>query len=389
MTDFLIKKFIADGLQFEKPAVREKYGLLAGSVGIAANLLLFAMKLVAGLLSGGISIIADAFNNLSDAGSSIVTLLGFRLAGKPADELHPFGHGRMEYLAGLFIAVAIILVGWELFRTSVGKIFVPEEMQNSPLAVVILLVSIGAKFWLGFFYKRIGRRIQSAAIEAAAADSFNDCLATAVVLLSLAVNYFAGVNIDGLAGSFVACYIFYSGVLAVKDTVQPLLGQAPDPDFVRKIEEMALATEHIEGLHDLMVHDYGPGRCFISLHAEIAASLDMMLAHEIIDAMEYKLQEAFHCQITVHMDPIELDDPQTLELSGRVGAIVRDIDPALSMHDFRLTHGGQGLKLIFDVLAPHSCAKTDEAIRQQIRTELGKIDKSYSAVIRVDRSYTG
>jgi len=186
----------------------------------------------------------------------------------------------------------------------------------------------------------------------------------------------------------VACYIFYSGVLAVKDTVQPLLGQAPDPEFVQKIEETALATEHIEGLHDLMVHDYGPGRCFISLHAEIAASFDMMLAHEIIDGMEYKLQEAFHCQVTVHMDPIDLNDPQTVALSERVGAIVKRISPALSMHDFRLTHGGRGLKLIFDVLVPHSCSCTDEAIRRQIKAELEKINKNYSAVIRVDRSYT-
>lgn len=387
MTELLIRTFIADYAKTDKPGVRGKYGMLSGMVGIAVNLVLFAVKITAGILSGAISIVADAFNNLSDAGSSIATLLGFKLAGRPADEAHPFGHGRIEYLAGLFIAVAIILVGAELLRTSVGKIIEPAAVQVSGLAVGILLASVGLKFWLGSFYRNIGGRINSTAVEAAAVDSFNDCIATAVVLLSLAVNYFFGVNIDGFAGVAIACFIFYSGIRAVWDTLQPLLGQAPDPQFVRDIAAMAEATDGILGVHDLIVHDYGPGRLFVSLHAEIPAAMDMMRAHEIIDAMEYRLQQSFHCEVTVHMDPIAVADPQTVEIGGQIAQIVRQVDSSLTMHDFRMTHGGRGLKFIFDVAVPASCRCTDEALREQIKQAIARLNSSYDAVIKIDRLY--
>ena len=387
MTERLIKKFIADYEATEKPRVRENYGILSGCVGIAVNLLLFLLKIAAGMMSGAISIIADAFNNLSDAGSSIVTLLGFKLAGKPADEEHPFGHGRMEYLAGLFISVAIILVGVELFRSSVGKIWAPESLIIQPVSVGILVASIVIKLWLGFFYKNISRRIKSAAVEAAALDSFNDCKATGVVLLSLIVYVVTGENIDGAAGALIAGYIFYSGALAVRDTVQPLLGQAPEPEFVADIEAAVTSTEHILGVHDLIVHDYGPGRCFVSLHAEISAAFAMMKAHEIIDAMEDRLRARFHCPFTIHMDPIDQSDPMTMVLSEKIAAIVRGISPQLDMHDFRLTHGGRGLKLIFDIGVPAGCPYTEDQLRKMVQKQLQALESSYVTVIKFDRMY--
>ena len=387
MTERLIKKFIADYEATEKPRVRENYGILSGCVGIAVNLLLFLLKIAAGMMSGAISIIADAFNNLSDAGSSIVTLLGFKLAGKPADEEHPFGHGRMEYLAGLFISVAIILVGVELFRSSMGKIWAPERLIIQPVSVGILVASIVIKLWLGFFYKNISRRIKSAAVEAAALDSFNDCKATGVVLLSLIVYVVTGENIDGAAGALIAGYIFYSGALAVRDTVQPLLGQAPEPEFVADIEAAVTSTEHILGVHDLIVHDYGPGRCFVSLHAEISAAFAMMKAHEIIDAMEDRLRAQFHCPFTIHMDPIDQSDPMTMVLSEKIAAIVRGISPQLDMHDFRLTHGGRGLKLIFDIGVPAGCPYTEDQLRKMVQKQLQALESSYVTVIKFDRMY--
>jgi len=387
MTERLIKKFITDYAATEKPSVRENYGILSGCVGIAVNLLLFLLKIAAGLMSGAISIIADAFNNLSDAGSSIVTLLGFKLAGKPADEEHPFGHGRMEYLAGLFISVAIILVGVELFRSSLGKILAPESLSIQPVAVGILVASIVIKLWLGFFYKNISRRIKSAAVEAAALDSFNDCKATGVVLLSLIVYGVTGENIDGAAGALIAGYIFYSGALAIRDTVQPLLGQPPAPEFVAEIEAAVTSTEYILGVHDLIVHDYGPGRCFVSLHAEISSAFDMMKAHEIIDAMEDRLRAQFHCPFTIHMDPIDQSDPMTVILSEKIAAIVRGISPELDVHDFRLTHGGRGLKLIFDIGVPAGCPYTADQLRKMVQKQLLALDPSYMTVIKFERLY--
>lgn len=388
MTDFLIRHFVADFQETQNPRVRERYGMLSGMTGIAVNLFLFVVKIIAGMLSSSISIIADAFNNLSDAGSSIVTLLGFKLAGKPADREHPFGHGRIEYLSGLFISVAILLVGMELGRTSFAKIMEPEQLTVEGGAVIILLLSVAVKCWLAFFYRRVSTKIHSAAIDAAAADSFNDCITTTVVLISLALQYFFSWNVDGFAGVLVAVYIFYSGISSIKDTLQPLLGQPPSPEFVQAVEKAVLETKEIIGMHDLIVHDYGPGRCFISLHAEVPASMNIMAAHEVVDRMEELLQEQFHCQITVHMDPIDNEDPQTVFLAERIQAMARAVDPALRMHDFRLTHGGLGLKLIFDLLVPQGVALSDEEIERQMQIKILELDASYRAVIRVDRSYS-
>ena len=388
MTDFLIRYFIPDAAAVDRPSVRKQYGMLAGTVGIGVNVLLFAVKLTIGLLSGAISIVADALNNLSDAGASVVTLLGFRLAARPADREHPFGHGRIEYLTGLFIAVVIILVGFELLRTSVLKVFSPEILAVDRLVLLILTMSIGCKFWLGFFYRFLGRRIRSAAIEAAALDSFSDCVATTVVLAGAAVNYFAGVNIDGIAGILVAVFILYSGWKAAQDTIQPLLGMAPDPVLVDGIEQLVLSTENIIGMHDMMIHNYGPGRVFVSLHAEISASMDILQAHEVIDGLEVRLYRAFHIDVTVHMDPVVVDDPETNRLRALAEQAVREVDPQLSLHDFRMTTAySHGRNLIFDIVVPQNFALTDEELRRAVQQRLAAVNEQYHTVIHLDHQY--
>ena len=388
MTDFLVRHFIADAAAVDRPAVRKQYGMLSGSVGICVNVLLFTVKLTIGLLSGAISIVADALNNLSDAGSSIVTLLGFRLAAKPADPEHPFGHGRIEYLTGLFISVVIILVGFELFRTSVTKIFHPETLKVDGMMIVILGLSILAKLWLGHFYRSLGNRINSAAIAAAAADSLSDCVATSVVLIGIAVDFFIGVNIDGIAGILVAAFILYSGWEAAKGTIQPLLGEAPDTELVKGIEDIVLATSNIIGVHDLIIHNYGPGRVFVSLHAEIPASMDILKAHEMIDGLEVRLHAAFHIDATVHMDPVIVDNPEINELRALVERVVQEVDPALSMHDFRMTTTyNAGRNLIFDMVVPSGCKCTDAELRRQVQERVALVNGEYHTVIRFDHQY--
>jgi cation diffusion facilitator family transporter len=387
--EILIRKFIKDYGETERPDVRERYGELSGIVGVSINLLLCAAKLCVGILSGAISVIADAIHNLSDAGSSIVTLLGFKLAAKPADPEHPFGHGRIEYISGLIISAAILFVGIELFRTSLDKILHPEELAVTEGTILILVLSIFFQLWLGRFNQHIGRSIGSAAIEAAAADSLNDCVATAVVILSLIVHYVAGVNIDGIAGMLVAGFILHSGWCAARDTLQPLLGQAPKPEFVKELEEAVLSEDKICGVHDLIVHDYGPGRVFVSLHAEIPSTMNIMKAHELMDKLEVMLHVKFHIEVTVHMDPVVVDDPEINHLRELVQEAVKGTEASLSMHDFRMTttyHGGRNL--IFDVVVPFTCGLHDDEVRRQIRQRIAGISEDYHAVIRIDRLYS-
>ncbi|MFA6848909.1 MAG: cation diffusion facilitator family transporter [Selenomonadaceae bacterium] len=387
MTEVLIRRFIKDYETTTDSTVRERYGTLSGVVGICCNLLLFILKIVVGVFSGAISIVADAFNNLSDAGSSVVTILGFKLANRAPDEDHPFGHGRIEYLTGLGISVAIILVGVELLRTSVEKIFTPETVTIDFITIGILIFSIAVKFWLGRFYKNIGDRISSTAVQTAGMDSRNDCVATAVVLLNLILNYFTGWNIDGAAGLFVAAFILYSGVLAARDTIQPLLGQAPEPKFVKEIEDFVLTNEYVCGIHDLIVHDYGPGRMFLSLHAEISASMDIMKAHEAIDHLEYRLRERFHAETIVHMDPVVDDDPKVLAIRNKIDKVVKGVDARLSMHDFRLTRSYDGYNLIFDILLPNDVPLKAVEVRKKVNEAVRNMDIHYHTVIHIDKSY--
>ena len=385
MTDWLVKHFIQNPDDKDDPAVRQRYGLLSGGVGILLNLLLSAGKFLAGLLTGSIAVTADAFNNLSDAGSSVVTLAGFRLAAKQADDDHPFGHGRIEYLTGLLVAAAILLVGVELARTSLEKILQPEAVDFSWLSVGILCASILVKLWMSAFNRRLSRRIGSAAMAATAADSLSDVVATSAVLLGTLAGHFFSLRIDG----WVAAFILRAGWEAAKDTLDPLLGQSPDPDLVESIQKAVLAHPQVTGVHDLIIHDYGPGRRMMSLHAEVPMDADVLEVHDVIDNIERELKETFHIEAVIHMDPIATKDPQTNALREKMAALVREIDPAMTIHDFRMTVGPDHQNLIFDVVVPHKCPLSDEEVKAAIAGKAGELEGGpFFTVVSIDRSYT-
>jgi len=388
MIGILVRRFVRDSDKTEDPAVRERYGMLAGGVGLALNLLLFAGKLAAGLISGAISITADAFNNLSDAASSVVTLIGFRLAGQEPDREHPFGHGRVEYLAGLAVSVLILLVGVELGRSSLEKILHPEAVEFSWLSVGVLACSILVKLWMGRFNHILGRRIGSPAMAAAAADSRSDAAAPSAVLAGLIVGSFSALNIDGWIGLLVALFILKTGLDAMKDTLDPLLGQPPSGELVHEIEKTILAHPEITGIHDLVVHDYGPGRQMMSAHAEVDAASDLLEIHDVIDQAERELKQRFHLEAVIHMDPVAVNDPQTTALRERVGSLVRTIDPAVTVHDFRVTAGPLHTNLIFDMVVPYSAGGTDRELREKVQGLVrGELGENYYTVIEIDRAY--
>lgn len=387
MLEQFINVFIKDAQNVNDPKIRQKYGILSGSVGIICNLFLFLTKLFAGIASGAISIIADAFNNLSDAGSSIITLVGFRMAGKPADRDHPFGHGRIEYLSGLGISVIILLVGAELLKNSIKKVFYPDEISGSLLTIAILVISVLIKFWMAWFNKALGQKIHSSAMKATAADSLNDCIATAVVIFGILIYKITGYNIDGIAGIAVACFILKAGYDAAKDTLQPLLGQKPDPELVEGIENLVLSYKEVTGVHDLIIHDYGPGRMIVSLHAEVSNHMDINQAHDVIDTIEKELQRKYGCEVTIHMDPIATDDKKSLYACEQMREKIREIDPRISIHDFRITSGKTGANLIFDVLIPDGLEITEEEMKALVNQKAKEIDPLYYAVIHVEKGY--
>lgn len=387
MIDFLVRTFVRDSERTNDPAVRGRYGVLAGGMGIFLNLCLFAAKFLAGVLTASIAVTADAFNNLSDAGSSVVTLVGFKMAEMPADKEHPFGHGRLEYLSGLAISVAILVVGLELGRNSVVKILHPAMVQFGLLPVAILLVSVLVKLWMAYFNRKLGRRIGSAAMMATSADSLTDAVATTAVLIGMVIGHLFGLQIDGYIGVLVALFILYSGFTTARDSLSPLLGQAPDKEFVHSIGETVLAHREVVGIHDLIVHDYGPGRCIISLHAEVPSNRDILEMHDLIDRIEMELREKFQCDVTIHMDPIVMDDDEIRILRGRVVELVKDIDPALTIHDFRMVVGPTHTNLIFDILTPYRFRLTDAELAEAVREGVKKLDERYFAVIQVDKAY--
>jgi len=387
MIEFLAKRFIKNYTDTGSPAVRRGYGVLCGCVGIGLNVLLFLGKLLAGVLSGSIAIIADAFNNLSDAGSSVVTLLGFKLAGQAPDQDHPFGHGRLEYISGLVVSMVILLMGVELAKTSVGKIFHPEPVTFRPVIAAILAVSIAVKLYMAFYNRRIGKRLDSAAMSATAMDSLSDCMATAAVLLGTLAGHFWGLHIDGWCGCAVAVFILWSGIRAAKETVDPLLGQPPSPEFVAQIQTLVLSHPEILGIHDLIVHDYGPGRRILSLHAEVPASGDILALHDVVDSLERELNEKMGCLATIHMDPVVNDDGMTQEARERVAAVVRLIDPCISIHDFRMVPGPVHTKLIFDAEVPYQCTLPDGEVRKRIQDGVQALDENWSAVVNVEKGY--
>ena len=383
----LVRLFIKDCDNVTDPAVRERYGILSGAVGIALNLLLSAGKLFAGLMTGSISITADAFNNLSDAGSSVVTLVGFKLAGQKADDGHPFGHGRMEYLAGLLVSLMILLVGVELGRSSIGKILHPEAVDFSLVSTGILAASILVKLWMGQFNRGLGRKIGSAAMAATAADSISDAVATAAVLAGTLVNRFAHVNIDGWVGLAVAVFILRSGWGAAKDTINPLLGESPDPELVKQLRELVLSHPQVVGMHDLIIHDYGPGRRLCSFHAEVPQDADILDAHDAIDHIEREIKEKFGIETTVHMDPIATADEKVNQLRRQVADLARVVEPEMTIHDFRVVRGPTHTNVIFDAVVPHKCRLTDEEVLQRLRRAVSALDPTYQAVIQIDRAY--
>ena len=387
LTKFLCRRFVKNHDNPTDPQVRLAYGRLAGVTGILCNLLLCGLKLLAGLLSGSLAMIADAFNNLSDAGSAIVTLVGFRLAGAPPDKDHPFGHGRMEYLSAMGVAVLIILAGFELATSAVDKIFHPTVTKFSPVAVLILAVSIAIKLWMALFHRRIGKQIRSDALLAAGTDSRNDVICTAVVLVCAVAARFTTLPLDGYVGVAVALFVIWSGFTVIRDTVSPLLGQAPDPELVENIQQTVLSYEGVVGIHDLIVHDYGPGRVIVSLHAEVPEDQSITKSHDVIDNIEMALMERYHILACIHLDPVDTDNPETLRLKEQAIALMNRVDESLTLHDFRVVNGDTHTNLLFDLVVPHTCKKPDE-IAQKMRDAVHESDPRLYAVIKVEYSYT-
>lgn len=385
MTGLLIKLFVKNSEDIRNPDVRKNYGTLSGGVGIVCNILLFIFKVITGIVSSSISVIADAFNNLSDAASSIITIIGFKLADKPADNEHPYGHGRYEYLSGLLIALLIVMTAVELLKSSLNKIFSADEVEFSIFSVIILLLSIGVKLWMAMFNKKLGNKLNASAMLATAADSLSDCVATGAVLISLIAGYIFKINIDGYAGVLVALFVFKAGLEAANDTLKPLLGQAPDPEFVKALEEAVLEDNKIKGIHDMHIHDYGPGRVVVSLHAEIPAEMNVMEAHDIIDSTEEKIKKKYKCDVSIHMDPVETENETVNELKKIVKEIIKEISPRLNFHDFRITKGPMRTNIIFDIEIPFDFEMKDSDVIKEISKKIKAIDDSYYVVIQVDK----
>lgn len=389
MTSFLIRLFIRRREDVQDACVRLSYGNLAGITGIVCNVLLFAIKFFTGLFTGSISITADAVNNLSDASSGVITLLGFKLAGKPADPEHPYGHARMEYLAGLVVSFVILLIGVQLAGESVQKILHPAAATFGIVPAVMLVFSILVKLWMAGFYRSIGKKIDSTTLLAASADSRNDVISTGAVLLALLISAWTDLDLDGWMGMAVALFILYSGIGLIKDTLDPLLGRAPSEDLTQRVEEKILSYEGILGTHDLMVHDYGPGQCFASVHVEMSAEMNVMRSHDIIDTIERDFHEQDHIHLVIHYDPIETGSEAVGTMRQWVTERVHAVSPLLSIHDFRMVKGELHTNLIFDVAAPSSYESTDAEIKQQIQRSVQENanGETYYCVITVDRSY--
>ena len=385
MISILSRIFIRNHTETSDPGVRRAYGVLCGAVGIFLNVLLFAAKYLAGTLTGSIAIVADAFNNLSDAGSSIITLLGFKLAAKKPDRDHPYGHGRFECIAGLVVSFVILMMGFDLAKSSVSKIFHPEAVDFSILSICILIGSILVKLYMSLYNRAVGKRISSAAVLATATDSLSDVCATTMVLAATLIARFTGVNIDGWAGAIVSLVILWAGFNAAKDTIDPLLGQAPDPEFVQRIADIVNRYPDVVGIHDLAVHDYGAGRVMISLHAEVPSSGDIMALHDVIDTIERDLQDELNCSAVIHMDPISTDDALISATRNLVKERIHEaISPEISIHDFRMVPGPTHTNVIFDAVVPYEFPKSDAQVQEEISRLVRAIEGDYFAVVTID-----
>ena len=387
MTKFLINVFIKDKNNIENQEVRGKYAMLSSITGIIVNILLSVFKIIIGAISNSMSIISDGLNNVSDAGSSIFTMVGFKMSQKKVDAEHPWGHGRMEYITALFVDILIILVGFELLQSSVDKIINPVMPEISNITIMLLIVAILAKLWLFVFYRKIAKKINSTAIKGTAYDSISDSISTLAVLISAFVTRFAGINIDGYVSFLVSIFILITGYKAIKEIIDILLGQKPDQEFVEKLEEFTKKYKEIEGIHDLMVHDYGPGRKIVSFHAEVPADSDILKAHDIIDQMEQDIFEEFGCITTIHMDPIVVDNEEINHMKEETEKIVKDINENFTIHDFRMTDGGERINLIFDLVIPAGEKIDVEQLVLEVRKKIHNRNEKYYAVIKVEHSY--
>lgn len=388
MGKLLIKLFIKDCDKTDDPAVRTQYGKLAGIVGILSNLLLCIMKICIGVFSKSIAIIADGINNLADASSSIITLIGFKLASLPEDEGHPYGHARIEYLTGLFVSILIIIIGIQLLRSSIDKILHPDPLEFSYLTIAILAAAIVIKLWQAAFNVHIGKRIHSVTLMATAADSRNDVISTTVVLAGVLISQFTGLQIDGWLGCLVALFILWSGIQLVRETSSPLLGEAPDEELVSAIRAIVEEAPEVLGIHDLMVHNYGPGRVFASIHIEVDADGDLMKSHDMIDNIERRVKEALQIEFVVHMDPVRVNDPLITKMHAVISEALSELHCVESIHDFRIVAGPTHTNIIFDAVLAANCKQTEKDILAAADAAVKDVDESYFVVITFDKIYT-
>lgn len=390
MIDLLSKLFIKNRNDVKNPCVRGQYGILCGITGICFNFFLFAGKLFAGIISKSVSVVADAFNNLSDAAASIVTIAGFKISGKKPDEEHPFGHGRMEYIAGLVVSFLILVVGFELLMSSIESIKNPKPLDTSIFTVIMLIVSILIKFYMYFYNSKIGKKIDSAAMDATAKDSLNDTISTSMVLVAVLIAIFfpnSKIPFDGIAGVFVAVFIFYNGIESIKDTMNPLLGVPADKEFVKQIETEVLKFKPICGIHDLIVHDYGPGRVMISLHAEVPGNENIFDLHDVIDNAEVAVSKKFSCNTTIHMDPVDLSNKEILVLKEYLSKVAFEIDSNLTVHDIRMVPGNSHTNIIFDAVRPRGCALSENEISELLSEKVREYNPTYNSVIHIDNPF--
>ena len=387
MISLLVKLFYGEMNMSDEKAVRRAYGTACSGAGIGFNVLLFAGKLIAGMLSGSVAIVSDAFNNLSDAGSSIISLVGFKLSNKKSDPQHPFGHGRLEYISGLCVSFLIILMGVELGKASIEKIIEPAQVKFSLLTAAILAASIIVKLYMALYNSRIGKRLNAVTMKAMAKDSLSDAVATSVVLMSMIVAKLADIAIDGYCGVVVAAFILFTGITAARDTISPLLGQKPDSEFIEEVMRIVNAHKEIIGAHDLVVHDYGPGRLMITLHAEVDASMDILVAHDAVDNIENELREKLGCSAVVHMDPIVTDDVETNATREEIKRVVSNIDSRMTIHDFRMVPGPTHTNVIFDVAVPFDIDMDDDELRKILGARIRDVDSKLNAVIEIDKCY--
>ncbi len=387
MTDFLVRRFVKDYEQTGKAAVRTAYGVLASMVGICCNVLLFVVKITIGFFLNSVSVMSDAFNNLSDAASSVIGFIGVRMAGRPADKDHPFGHGRIEYIAALIVSFLVIEVGLTFFKSSFGKILHPERLSFQAVSLVILALSIGVKLWMAYFNKKLGKRTGSKVMEATAADSLGDVLVTGATIVSVLLYGIFDLNIDGFIGLAVSVVVIVAGINIARDTLKPLIGEAIDPELYKKIKEFVESYDGIEGTHDLLVHSYGPSTSIASIHAEVDGHGNIEAIHEVIDQIERDAKEKLGILLVIHMDPLELEDPVLEERKGRILGFLKEIDERLTLHDFRMVNGRRRINLFFDIVVPYDL---DEGqVVDRLQQKIKAYDKRIEAVITIDRSYVG